>query len=219
MILHTKTKDPRGVTAKLLDRSFHLDAGYIPAESPDKPLAEEEAVTLAAAPAPAAAVGARPLAPANLLIRVLAGLQAGVTGGMVMLLYFSASSILQRQHWWSMQNLLGSAIYGNAALWKGLGKATLAGASMQIVLAALSGILFAVLISHLPAPRPVQLLLALAWGAATYMMLYNFLFFHGAPLIPLYSPRSSPLLAYFLLGISLSRVEPIYQHLSRAKLD
>ena len=191
-----------------MDRSFHLDAGYIPAESPDKPLPLDEA---AAAPG----VGAR-ISPSNVLFRMLAGLQAGVIGGLVMLVFFSVSSILQRQHWWSMPNLLGAAVYGNAALWKGLGKATLAGVAMQVVLAAISGILFAVLISHLPVPRYGQLLLALSWGSATYLILYNLLFFYIAPLIPLYSPRIAPVLAYFLLGISLSRVQPIYQHLTRA---
>jgi hypothetical protein len=152
-----------------------------------------------------------------LLARTLAGLQAGVTGGIIMLLYYSAGALLQRQYWWMPENLLGTAIYGNSAIWKGPGRATLAGCAWQLVASGLAGILYAYCFAHLRSLRfPVSWLVALAWSLGVYFVLYDLVLPSAAPLIPLYSTRATPLMAYLLLGLALARIPTIYRQLTRA---
>ena len=152
-----------------------------------------------------------------LLARTLAGLQAGVTGGIIMLLYYSAGALLQRQYWWMPENLLGTAIYGNSAIWKGPGRATLAGCAWQLVTSGVAGILYAYCFAHFRSLRfPVSWLVALAWSLGVYFVLYDLVLPSVAPLIPLYSTRATPLMAYLLLGLALARIPTIYRQLTRA---
>lgn len=162
--------------------------------------------------------GQRPSAPGpSLLARCLAGLQAGVTGGLVMLAYYSAGAMLQRQPWWMPENLLGAAVYGNAALWKGPSKATLAGCAWQLVAAGIAGIVYAVCFAGARWLRfPVSSISALLWALGYYFLLYEAILPRIAPLIPLYSTRATPLMGYLLLGLALSRVPTIYRTLIRA---
>lgn len=164
----------------------------IPAEAPERPRAR----------------------PVPLRLRVLAGLQAGVVGGLLMLLYFSTSSVLQRQQWWSFETLLGSAIYGNVAIWRGLGRATLAGACLQVFLAGAAGILFSMALIAFRWGTLLRLVFALAFTTAWYFMLYNLIFPAIAPLVPLYSSRMAPIMAHLLLGIALWRIPAVLRQLT-----
>jgi hypothetical protein len=166
----------------------------------------------AAAAVPAAAASRLPSMP--LRLRVLAGLQTGVVGGILMLLYFSTSSVLQRQQWWSVETLLGSAIYGNVAIWRGLGRATLAGACLQLFLAGAAGVLFALVLIPFRWGTLLRLAFALLFTTAWYLLFYNLVFPAIAPLIPLYSSRMAPVMAHLLLGISLWRLPAVLRQLS-----
>lgn len=147
--------------------------------------------------------------------RLLAGIETGIVGGIAMLLYFSGLSFLQRQQWWTAENLLGSAVYGNAAIWKGLGRATMAGAAVQLVLASLCGIAFSFTISFLRVGSVFRLSAAVAAATGWYFLFYNWIFPAVAPLIPMYSSRSAPLVAHLLLGLSLSRAHSSYERIVR----
>ena len=81
----------------------------------------------------------------------LAGLEAGVLGGLVMLAAMAAASILERDVWWSYPNLLGATFYGTRALRGGAGWPTVSGVSLQIVLAGGAGVLFAITFGRTPA--------------------------------------------------------------------
>ena len=145
-------------------------------------------------------------------MRLLAGLQAGTAGGLLMLAYFSLQSAILRQPWWSMANLLGTAIYGQSALWRGLGRATLAGAALQLLIAAAVGILFGVFFSRLRG-WTAPLLLGIATGVACFFFCHDGMFGRISPLIPVYAPRSSTIVGHLLLGLALSRVAAIYRSL------
>jgi hypothetical protein len=57
---------------------------------------------------------------------------------------------------------------------------------------------------------------ALAWSLGVYFVLYDLVLPSAAPLIPLYSTRATPLMAYLLLGLALARIPTIYRQLTRA---
>lgn len=151
--------------------------------------------------------------------RLLAGLQAGVIGAVAMLCFYAFASYLQGQPWWSYGNLLGSAIYGNAAFWKGFGRITMAGGGLQIVLGGFAGMLCSFLLPPFRGHAVVQLMVALATSAVWYCFEYQLLFPSFAPLIPAYGVRNLPVVAHLLLGISMSRIPAMYEELVRRHLD
>ncbi|BDC52478.1 hypothetical protein F183_A47930 [Bryobacterales bacterium F-183] len=151
--------------------------------------------------------------------RLLAGLQAGVVGGLAMLCFYSFASTLQRQPWWSSANLLGSAVYGNAAFWKGLSRVTLAGAGLEIVLSGIAGMICAFLLPPFRGHGLVQFLVAIATAMLWYLCQYQLIFPTLAPLIPAYSVRNLPVVAHLLLGIALTRIPALYEELVRHFLN
>lgn len=136
-----------------------------------------------------------------------------------MLCFYSFASMLQRQHWWSYENLLGSAIYGNVAFWKGLSRVTLAGMGLQVFLSGIAGMLCAFLLPPFRGYGMVQFLVALATSMLWYVFQYQLLFPWLAPLIPTYAVRNLPVVAHLLLGIALSRIPAMYEELVRQHLD
>ena len=147
------------------------------------------------------------------MLGILAGIQAGVAGGILMLLYFSLQSLMLHKPWWTMANLLGTAVYGQTALWRGLGRATIAGAAFQIIIAGFIGALFGLANAYSVrlANWTSALLVGLASGLASFFLCHDWLYGLISPLIPVYAPRSSALIAHLLFGLALSRVTSIYR--------
>src|SRR3981081_2658958 len=110
-----------------------------------------------------------PLSRRSFELSALAGLEAGVIGGMAMFLFLAAHSALRGQSWWSYANLLGSVVYGPSALWRGLGRATLAGMAMQVLMSGVAGVLFGVCFARTRG-RMVSLLLGLSSGVIWFFL-------------------------------------------------
>jgi hypothetical protein len=143
-------------------------------------------------------------------LSALAGLEAGVIGGLAMLLFLCAHSALRGQVWWSYANLLGSIVYGPSALWRGLSRATLAGIAIQILISGVAGLLYGVCFARTRG-RMVSLLLGLSCGVIWFFITYQ-LFFRGiGPLIPVYASQPATLLGHGILGLVLSRTPRLYQ--------
>ena len=142
-------------------------------------------------------------------LSALAGLQAGVLGGMAMLVFLFAHSVLRGQPWWSYANLLGSVVYGTSALWRGFGRATFAGASFQILLSGLAGALFGVCFARTRGRMP-SLLLGLSSGVIWFGISHWILFKGIAPLVPVYASQPATLLGYLILGLVLSRTSMMF---------
>ena len=145
---------------------------------------------------------------ATLELSALAGLETGVIGGAAMLLFLFAHSILRGQFWWGYANLLGSVAYGSSALWRGLGRATLAGIALQLLLSGLLGVLFGVCFARTRG-RALSLLLGLSSGAIWFLVVYWIVFRRIGPLIPVYSSRPATLLGHMILGLVLSRTSTL----------
>ncbi len=152
----------------------------------------------------------------DILLRCLAGLQAGVLGGLAMLAYFSVDAVLRQQRWNSPEILMGTVVYGNWAIWHGHLRAVLAGAGFQIVAAGFAGLAFAFLFAGLRVVqerRLAALTLALTFAFAWYWLWYAQLFPRVAPLVPQYTAKPVAIAAHTLLGLFLSRIPALQREL------
>ena len=64
--------------------------------------------------------------------RLLSGIEAGVLGGIAMLVLLVLGSLWRGDPWWMPSNLLGSTFYGARALRDGPNPATLAGSALHV---------------------------------------------------------------------------------------
>ena len=80
--------------------------------------------------------------PSEWLCRWLAGSQAGFLGSLAALLWYCLHSAMSGELWWTKLNVAAGLFYGHQVYSMGFGRATLAGASLLIVLYGLAGALF-----------------------------------------------------------------------------
>ena len=145
----------------------------------------------------------------SLQLSVLAGLETGVAGGLALMIFMFAHSVLRGQPWWSFANLIGSVVYGPSALWRGLGRATLAGMAIQVLLASIAGVFFGVCFARTRG-RLVSLLLGVSCGVIWFFASHWILFKGIGPLVPVYASQPATLLGHMVLGLALSRTAMVY---------
>lgn len=143
-------------------------------------------------------------------LSALAGLETGVAGGLSMIVFLCANSILRGQSWWSFLNLLGSVVYGASSLRRGLGRATLAGLAVEILLSGLAGIVFGVCFARTRG-RMVSLLLGLSCGVIWFFISFGTVFKLIGPLVPIYASQPATLLGHMIFGFVLSRTSQVHE--------
>ena len=139
---------------------------------------------------------------ASRILRVIAGIESGVLGGIFMLGWLALVSVLQGRSAWSMPNLLASTFYGQAALRRGFRWSTLSGVALHVTMSASVGLLFGLAVSGV-ASRPRVMLLGLGAGVAWYFLSLGLLWTHINPIVPLYGGGSGWFTAHLGLGIFL----------------
>lgn len=150
-----------------------------------------------------------------LAARALAGLQVGVIGGIVMLLWFGADAWLHREFVGKVPHLFASWFYGERVFQHRLGWITLLGLATLLGSAGLLGSGFGVALPRPPGMLRLfvfALLTAMAWYWASQVLLWR----RWLPLIPLYTTPASMFVAHFLYGICLTRYPRALQALRRA---
>ena len=145
-----------------------------------------------------------PLPPPGAVPSLLAGLESGILGAVLMIAWFALDSIWERQYWWAMLNLWGAGVYHNRVFSMGFGVATLAGASMHFFLHGIAGALWALLGSRI---SNYWLHLVCSFGAAAALHLFLLYAFWPtvAPVVSRLTPLPATALAYFLFGAAMSR--------------
>jgi hypothetical protein len=134
--------------------------------------------------------------------RLAAGLEAGVLAGLLMSAWLMFEGVRHNQSVWSNFNLISTVLVGRDGLRSGFGLTTVAGFSLQVVIAGLHGMLFAVLLS--PAVRPVWSVNAgILFSIASYWVSFGWMIGRWAPLMALRASRPAWLGAHFLFGIML----------------
>jgi hypothetical protein len=136
----------------------------------------------------------------------LLGLQLGVIGGILMLVWFALISPVLGHPWWLIPNLFASHFYNSREVYLGPGIVTIVGMAVQIVTSGIIGCLTGVIT---PGGRLSGIGAAIAWYAVCLLFLWK----RMAPLM-LVQPIQPILWAgYFLFGSALGW----HRHLVRAR--
>src|SRR5260221_14620093 len=101
---------------------------------------------------------------------VMAGVEAGVLGGLFMMAWLATLSLLQGRSVWSVPNLLASTFYGEAALRRGFRWATLTGVALHVTISAAAGLLFGLAVAGI-ASRARIMLLGIGAGVGWYFLI------------------------------------------------
>jgi hypothetical protein len=142
--------------------------------------------------------------PPGAIPRLFAGLESGILGAFIMILWFALDSVLERQYWWAMLNLWGASVYHNRVFSMGFGLATLVGASTHFFLHGVAGALWALVAARM-SNYWLHLLASFAAAAAVYFILMHGFWPVVAPVVSRISPLPATVLAYFLFGAAISR--------------
>src|SRR5262245_37152337 len=133
---------------------------------------------------------------------VMAGVEAGVLGGLFMMAWLATLSLLQGRSIWSIPNLLASTFYGEAALRRGFRWTTLSGVALHVIVSAVAGLLFGLAVSGI-ANRGRVMALGVAAGVAWYFLSLGVFWKYVNPMVPLYTRGSGMLLAHVGMGFFL----------------
>lgn len=146
---------------------------------------------------------------------LLAGIEAGTLGGIVMLAYLTIASLWNGRSIWYSANLLATTFYGEAALRRGFRWMTMSGLAFHFFLAAVVGIAFAYVTSGVTG-RGRVLLMGLFFGLAWYYLSFGLLWKHVNPLVPQYSPEVGMIVAHLLFGACLAKAPQFRRALGTA---
>ncbi len=136
------------------------------------------------------------------VLRALAGLEAGVLGGLVMLAWLALASTLERRSAWFVPNVLGSLFYGRAALRRSFGMTTISGLALHLFVAGTIGMLFGVLVGDSRNRVRVVLLGVLA-GLTWYYFSQALLWRELGVLAVLYASARSLIVGHIFYGLVL----------------
>jgi len=144
--------------------------------------------------------------------RLWAGLQCGVGGGVLILVWFILNSLARKEYWWSRFNVAGGLFYGPEVYHSGLSRATLSGAALLLLYYCLAGMVFGWLAD--PASRLRTMLRA----ALSVALLHAFASFCLWPAMGAFAPLwfgwKTTLPADLLLLLALARFPIFYSQLA-----
>jgi hypothetical protein len=141
---------------------------------------------------------------ARLALRLLAGLDTGVGGGLLALAWYCFHSRLHGEFWWTKLNVAASVFLGGQVFYSGLGKATVIGSAVLIVLYGVAGALAG---SVLPVRGGfiVRLASALAAAYVFHLLMEHYGWRMLGPAASRYFPRGATVPAHCLFALSLMR--------------
>jgi hypothetical protein len=142
--------------------------------------------------------------PVTPLQALLAGLQGGMVGALWMLGWFGLSDAWQRRSFWSSENLLASAFYGESAIRRGFSGSTVSGLALYLLLYSSLGAVLAVALRHEIRPLRI-LLLSLLFSLAWYYASFHWLWKSAIPMVALLHPERPTILGHLIYGTWLSR--------------
>jgi hypothetical protein len=145
---------------------------------------------------------------------LLAGLQAGMVGVCSMLAWLGVSSAWQRRSFWTAENLMASAFYGERAIRSGFAAGTVSGLALYLLLYSILGALFALTLAE-RLSRLRVLLCAVLFGLGWYFVSFRLLWKSAMPLVALLHAERATLLGHLVYGTFLGRYP---EYLPKAKV-
>jgi hypothetical protein len=172
-------------------------SGGTPAAEPEHALAAEAAPT-------ATVVEGPPREPAGAWESVLAGLQAGLVGVLLMLAWLGVSAAWQQRSFWTAENLMASAFYGTRSIHSGFASRTLPGLALYVVLYSLLGALLALAVRD-RATRMRTILLAIFFAMVWYYASFHWMWERVMPLVALLHAERPTAIGHVIYGLWLGR--------------
>lgn len=136
--------------------------------------------------------------------RALAGIEAGILGGLAMFGWLAVRSLLDLHSGWDVLNFLGSWLNGRPMIDYGFGWATVSGLGLHLVVSGFTGMLFGLVIGD-SRNRFRVTLLGIMTGLGWYYLSQVFFWRKIGVLIMVYSPARSMLLGHLFFGLALGR--------------
>jgi len=141
---------------------------------------------------------------ASWLSGLMAGLQAGMLAACWMLLWLGLGAVWQRRSFWTSENLMASAFYGDLAIRRGFAARTLSGLALYLLLYSVLGALFGMLVSNRLA-RLWVLLVSILFGLSWYYLSFQLLWKSVLPLVALLHAPEPTALGHLIYGAVLAR--------------
>jgi hypothetical protein len=121
-----------------------------------------------------------------------------------MLAWLGVSATWQRRSFWTAENLLASAFYGDDAIRSGFAFSTLSGLALYLLLYSLLGAALAALVRE-RASQGRTVLLGMAFGMGWYYASFHLLWKSLMPLVPLLHTERPTVIGHLLYGAILGR--------------
>jgi hypothetical protein len=134
----------------------------------------------------------------------LAGLQAGMAGACWMLAWLGISAVWQRRSFWTAENLMASAFYGDTAIHSGFTSYTISGLALYLVLYSLIGAVFALLLG-VRFTRMRILLASVLFAMCWYYVSFHVIWRRVMPLVALLHAERPTALGHLIYGTFLGR--------------
>jgi hypothetical protein len=125
-------------------------------------------------------------------------------GAWWMLLWLGVSDVWQRRSFWTAENLMASAFYGDGAIRRGFAARTLSGLALYLLLYSLLGALLAMAVSD-RMPRVRVFLVSLLFGLGWYYFSFGLLWKSVLPLVALLHSAQTTVLGHIIYGAVLGR--------------
>ncbi|SPE31526.1 hypothetical protein SBA3_180016 [Candidatus Sulfopaludibacter sp. SbA3] len=123
-----------------------------------------------------------------------------------MLAWLGVSAIWQRRSFWTSENLIASAFYGDAAIGRGFASSTLSGTALYVLVYSLLGGLFAAVFRS--QERQVRvLLLSLVFSMGWYYLSFHVMYRSVLPLVYLLHTERPMVLGHLVYGTFLARFQ------------
>ncbi|HEY2014327.1 MAG TPA: DUF6789 family protein [Bryobacteraceae bacterium] len=141
---------------------------------------------------------------ASTISALLAGLQAGMLGVCWMLAWLGVSAEWQLRSFWTAENLMASAFYGERAIRSGFAVRTVSGLALYLLLYSLLGGLFAAVLGD-RIPRLRLMLLGILFALCWYFISFRLLWKSMMPLVALLHSAQPTAVGHLIYGTLLGR--------------
>jgi len=142
--------------------------------------------------------------PTGTLEAFLAGLQAGMVGVLWMLAWLGISATWQRRSFWTAENLLASAFYGDTAIRRGFAFSTLSGLALYLIVYSLLAAAFAIVVRGNVSPGRT-LLFGIVLGLGWYYLSFHLIWKATMPLVALLHAERPTVLGHLVYGTFVGR--------------
>ena len=167
-------------------------------ENPEAPPGGEAATAPEPQPEPASR------APAGAFAALLAGLEGGMVGALLMLAWLGIAAVWQQRSFWTSENLMASAFYGTESIRSGFATRTLPGMALYLAIYPLLGALLAAALRD-RLSRLRTTLVCIVGAMLWYYASFHWIWERVMPLVALLHAERPTAIGHLIFGLWLGR--------------